>query len=457
MWSLNFSFRFPTPGLQPGKIQNQKFFQRKGEFEVITGGSSIVSQRSPAGKTRAGWPRLARIFESRTLGLVCSVYLFTLFFLLFPESPRAELARIGLLISLSESGTEVDYPYLRGAEIAAAEVNSNEGKQGTQFLLFLRRGSFQQRRDLNALQDLFFEQRLHFLIGALPREAILPVSRVAYEHQIPFLVFPVDFMEAASTGEEPPNLLWISPTPEAYQRAAVRTVAQFPKKRIYLLARNSAIGRNWVKYFWEAMSKQKPDAQRLGETFLPSRVEDYGPFLQTVLSAKPEVCLSHLGVKDWLDFYRTAKERGYFKKVTHFELESGSLESLTAMTKKVPEGIWGVSAFPFWNLGWKEAKEFVAKYKKNTGSYPSLAALSGYISIYALFEAIKKTRPMDSQRTLGALEDLTFRTPVGQMTIRKMDHRTMWPIWCGSTQSSSDYPFAILGNLRALGPDSFSP
>ncbi len=457
MLSSGSSFLFFTSGLHPGTIQNHLFFQEKGAFEIISGSSSIAFHRPPAGKTHVGWSRLARIFENPAVWVIISCYLITLCFLLFPGASHAELARIGLLISSPESGTEVDYPYLRGAEIAAAEVNSNEGKQGIQFLLFLRRGSFQQRRDLNALRDLFFEQRLHFLIGALPREAILPVSRLAHEHQIPFLVFPVDFMEAASTGEEPPNLFWISPTPEAYQRAAVRTVAQFPKKRFYLLARNSAIGRNWVKYFWEAMSKQKPDAQRLGETFLPSRIEDYGPFIQTVLSAHTEVCLSHLGVKDWLGFYQTANQRGYFKKVTHFELESANLESLVAMKKKVPEGIWGVSAFPFWNLGWKETKEFVAKYKKNTGSYPSLAALSGYISIYALFEAIKKARPMDSQKTLGALEDLTFRTPVGQMTIRKTDHRTMWPIWCGSTQSSSDYPFAILGNLKSLGPDSFSP
>jgi len=457
MLSPGLSFLFFTSGLHPGTIQNHLFFQEKGALEIISGSSSIAFHRSPAGKAHVGWSRFARIFENRAVWVIISFYLFTLCFLLFPGSLRAELARVGLLISLPESGTEVDYPYLRGAEIAAAEVNSNEGKQGTQFLLILRRGSFQQRRDLNALRDLFFEQRLHFLIGALPREAILPVSRLANEHQIPFLVFPVDFMEAASTGEEPPNLFWISPTPEAYQRAAVRTVAQFPKKRFYLLARNSAIGRNWVKYFWEAMSKQKPDAQRLGETFLPSRIEDYGLFLQTVLSANTEVCLSHLGVNDWLGFYQTANQRGYFKKVTHFELESGNLESLAAMKKKVPEGIWGVSAFPFWDLGWKETKEFVAKYKKNTGSYPSLAALSGYISIYALFETIKKARPMDPQKALGALEDLTFRTPVGQMTIRKTDHRTMWPIWCGSTRSSSDYPFAILGNLKALGPDSFSP
>lgn len=451
------SFLFFTSGLQPGTIQNHLFFQGKGDLKIISGRSFSAFPQSPAGKTHVGWSRLARIFENRALWAIFSFYLLTLSFFLFPASPRAELARVGLLISLPESGTEVDYPYLRGAEIAAAEVNSNEGKQGTQFLLFLRRGSFQQRRDLNALRDLLFEQRLHFLIGALPREAILPVSRLAHENQIPFLVFPVDFMEASSTGEEPPSLFWISPTPEAYQRAAVRTVAQFPQKRFYLLARNSAIGRNWVKYFWEAMSKQKPDAQRLGETFLPSRTEYYGPFLQTVLSANTEVCLSHLGVQDWLGFYQTANQRGYFKKVIHFELESGNLESLTAMKKKVPEGIWGVSAFPFWNLGWKESTEFVAKYKKNTGSYPSLAALSGYISIYALFEAIKKARPINSQKALGALGDLTFRTPVGQMTIRKTDHRTMWPIWCGSTQSSSDYPFAILGNLKALGPDSFSP
>jgi ABC-type branched-subunit amino acid transport system substrate-binding protein len=349
---------------------------------------------------------------------------FFLFFscsLLFPGFLGAELVKIGLLIPQQESGTEADHPYLRGAEIAVAEVNSNEGKQGAQFLLFLRRGSFLQRS------------------------------------QAPFLAFPVDFMEAASTGEEPPNLFWISPTPESYQRAAVRTVSQFPNNRFYLLARNSAMGRNWIKYFWEEMSRQKPDAQRLGETFLPSRIEDFNPFIRTVLSANAEVCLSHMGVKDWLGFYQTASKQGYFRKVTHFELEMGNLESLVSMKKKVPEGIWGVTAFPFWGLGQKETKEFVTKYRNNTGAYPSLAALSGYISVYAIFHTIKKAGATASEKTLAALEDLSFRTPVGQMTIRKTDHRAMWPIWCGSTQSTSNFPFPILGNLKDLGPDSFAP
>jgi hypothetical protein len=79
------------------------------------------------------------------------------------------------------------------------------------------------------------------------------------------------------------------------------------------------------------------------------------------------------------------------------------------------------------------------------------------VSIYAIFEAMKKAGSQGSEKVIGSLEDLTFRTPFGQMTIRKTDHRTMWPIWVGSTRSSSSYPFSILGNLKALGPDSFSP
>ncbi len=393
------------------------------------------------------------IWKKRFFGGALALFLF----LFSAGTLWADLVKIGLLIPTQESGTGVDHPYLRGAEIAAAEVNANEGKQGIQFLLFVRRGSYLQRKDLNALRELFFEERLHFLMGALQREAILPVSRLAQEQRIPFLVFPVDFMEAASTGEEPPNLFWISPSPEAFQRAAVRTVVQIPKNRLYLLARNSTNGLGWVKYFWEEMSKQRPDAQRLGETFLPARVDDYNPYIQTVLSADAEVCVSHFGVKEWLGFYQTANKQGYFKKVTHCELECGNLESLVAMKKKVPEGIWGISAFPFWGLGRKETKEFVDKYKKNNNSYPSLAALSGYVSIYALFEAVQKAASLESEKVIGTLEDLTFRTPVGQMSIRKTDHRTMWPIWVGSTQNVPDYPFPVLGNLKALGPDAFSP
>ena len=380
--------------------------------------------------------------------------------LLFPFPPitySAEPVRIGLLLPPRETNTDPGKPYLRGAEMAVAEVNAREGKQGIQLLLALREGHYKPGKALNELREFLWEERVHYLVGIVPREAILPVSILAQEQRVPFLVFPLDFMEAASTGVEPPNLFWISPAPEAFQRAAVRTAAQFHKKRFFLLARDTNAGRNLVKYFWEELRRLKPDAQRIGELFLPEKVEDYGMYTRAVISSETEVCLSHLGPKEWLRFARIAKKQGYFKKITHFEMESGNLESLVALKKEVPEGVWGISAFPFWALGWNETKEFVAKYKEKNNSYPGLDALSGYVSIYALVEGMKKAGSLGPERILGTLEGLSFRTPIGILAIRKADHRVLWPIWCGVSKFTAGYPFAILEDLQAFGPDSFLP
>ena len=228
------------------------------------------------------------------------------------------------------------------------------------------------------------------------------------------------------------------------------------KKSFYLLARDSETGRKWVKYFWEEMAKLKPDALRMGEMYLPPRTENFAPCVESILSYGAEVCVSHIGVKDWISFYQAANRQKYFQKITHFELESGGVEALIALQKKFPEGIWGVTAFPFWALELKQTKGFVAKYFASTGSYPGLSALSGYCSVYAVLEAVKRAGSWDSERVIQGLEGLTFRTPVGPMSLRKSDRRAMWPIWSGISQESSRYPFAILGELKAFGPDSFS-
>ena len=385
--------------------------------------------------------------------------LFLIFLLAYTEggSLGAEPIKVGLLLPDSKNSSSLGNPYLRGAEMAVSEVNAREGKQGTQLLLVLRRGQFIGEKDLKVLEESLWEDRIRFLIGTVSTEAILPTARVAYEKGVPFLVFPNNFLTAVSTGEEPPNLFWISPAPEAFQRAAVRTVAQLGPKRYFLLAQNSNIGRIWVKYFGEELRKLKPDALQAGGVFLPEKVDDYTPYIQDVISAKAEICVSHLGTDGWTRFARVAKKQGYFKKVVHFELESGNLEALVNLGKKAPMGVWGITAFPFWGVTWKETQDFVSKYFQKNNSYPGLDALSGYVSVYAIIEAIKKARSLEYEKLMASLEDLTFRTPVGLLSFRKADHRALWPIWCGVSKFNSNYPFVTLEDLKAFGPDSFAP
>jgi branched-chain amino acid transport system substrate-binding protein len=385
---------------------------------------------------------------------------FCLFFspLFFPCNTFCEMTiKIGLLTPPEEAKADLGGAYLQGAEMAAAEVNSREGKKVVQILLVLRGGHYTNPKELNLLQATIVEERLSFLMGAITKEAILPVSRMARDLRVPFLAFPLEFLDAPSTGEEPANLFWISPAPEAFQRAAVRMVAQFPQKRFFLLARDSAIGRSLGKYFWEELRRLKPDAQTAGEIYLPGSVNDYSPSMQYILSVNAEVCVSHLGPKEWIRFAKTSNSQGYIKKIIHFELESGNLNCLEALKKAAPEGVWGVSAFPFWGLSGKESQEFVNKFRMKYKTYPGLDALSGYVSVNAVLEAVKKTGSTDAEKNIGALQGINLQTPVGPLAIRNADHRALWPIWCGISGFTSGYPFAILEDLKAFGPDSFSP
>ena len=400
--------------------------------------------------------------SKETIGALHSApifYFFLLIVILFfvRVTSAAEPIKIGLLAPSAGEDGGAFKSYLWGAEIAVAEVNSREGKQGIQFLLAIRGGDFKRKRDLKDLKEFLVEERIQFLLGRVEQEAVLPIARMVQEQRMPFLAFPVDFLEGGSSGKEPPNLFWISPAPEAFQRAFVRTAAQFPENRFFLLARETAAARSSAKYFWETLRRLKPEAVAAGELFLPQGRDGYEDPVQAILSSKAEVCVSHLGGKEWVRFAREARNQGYFKKIVHFEMESAHQDILTVWKKDGPEGVWGINTFPFWFLEGRETQDFVAKYRSRTGGFPGIHALSGYGSVNALLEAMKKAASFEPGKVMETLGGLTFPTPVGALTIRKTDRRALWPIWCGVSKNVSNYPFPILKELKAFGPDSFLP
>ncbi len=386
-------------------------------------------------------------------------FVFLLFFLAFlPQQVRgANFIKIGLLTSPPNKYVSAAKSFIRGAEMAVAEVNSAEEKKEIQFLLYLWTGFTNSPRDLAELRQRIETEEIKFLMGALDQESILPIAQMAQEKKMPFLVFPNEIMGFYSFPFEPENLFWISPSPEAFQRAAVRQIAKMPGKSLFFLAQDSTLNRSWSKYFWEEMLKWKPDLKPVGEIFLAPGAEDFTAYIKIILSAKPDICLSNLGLAQWVRFGLAAKKENYFEKVVHFELASGNLEFLTSLGREYPRGVWGVSAFPFWAMAEEKTQEFLKKFQEKTNSYPCLAALSGYACIYALIEAMKKGNTLNPQRILKILPNLNFSTPIGPLTIRAADRRALWPIWCGVSDVTSAYPFAILKNLNYFGLDAFQP
>lgn len=389
------------------------------------------------------------------------IFLFLISFLFIPlflkEVSGSNFIKIGLLTSASHTYPGAAKAFIRGAEIAVAEINSAEGKKDIQLLLYLWTGFTNRQMDLQELRQKIDIEEIKFLMGALRQESILSVAQIAQEKKMPILVFPEEFMELYSARPEPENLFWLSPSPEAFQRAAVRQIVKLPGKHIFFLAQDSRLNRSWSKYFWEEVRKLRPEAKAVGEFFLPPQLEDFTEYVKIIISAKPEICVSNLSVPQWSRFVPPAKKEGYFRKIIHFELASGNLEYLITLGREYPRGVWGVSAFPFWGITQERTQRFVNKFREQTNSYPDLPALSGYVCIYALMESMKKGNTLNPERILKILPNLNFLTPIGPLTIRASDRRALWPIWCGVSTFSSLYPFAILKDLHYYGPDAFQP
>lgn len=387
--------------------------------------------------------------------------LFSLFFFLFlfpKEGRSSNFIKITLLTSFGDAHFfNNSKSFIRGAEMAVAEINSTEEKKEIQFLLYLWTGFTNRQIDLQELRQKIETEEIKFLMGALRQESILPVAQIAQVKKMPFLVFPEELMELYSFRPEPENLFWIAPSPEAFQRATVRQIAKLPGKYIFFLAQDSRLNRSWSKYFWEEVRKLKGEVKPVGEIFLPPKTENYAEYVKIILSAKPEICVSNLSLQQWQRFVPPAKKEGYFKKTIHFELASGNLEFLATLGRAYPKGVWGASAFPFWGITEEKTQKFVNKFKEQTNSYPNLHALSGYICVYSLIAAMKKGNTLNPERILKILPNLNFSTPIGPLTIRASDRRALWPIWCGVSAFSSPYPFAILKDLHYFGPDAFQP
>jgi branched-chain amino acid transport system substrate-binding protein len=96
--------------------------------------------------------------------------------------------------------------------------------------------------------------------------------------------------------------------------------------------------------------------------------------------------------------------------------------------------------------------DFVKKFNEKTGMYPGVGAAGGYAIVHSLAEAIEKAKSTNTEKVIDALETIKVDTPVGSLTIRKIDHQAMWPFWFGFTKITPEYPFAVLQDVKAYDP-----
>ena len=200
------------------------------------------------------------------------------------------------------------------------------------------------------------------------------------------------------------------------------------------------------------MKRLKPNVELVKEAYSPLGTPDFKPYLSAILASGAEICYSSHWGGDWIAFAKQGKAMGYFDKIKDIGQDHGNIEAALALGKDMPEGVLGGSHYPFWALKTSKSNDFVKKFNQKTGMYPGVGAAGGYAIVYSLAEAVAKAKSTDTEKVVDALETIKVDTPVGNLTIRKIDHQAMWPFWYGFTKFVPEYPFAILQDVKAYDP-----
>jgi branched-chain amino acid transport system substrate-binding protein len=113
-------------------------------------------------------------------------------------------------------------------------------------------------------------------------------------------------------------------------------------------------------------------------------------------------------------------------------LLTGEPEYLDLLKDEAPEG-WLVTGYPWYDIKTPEHQAFVDAYRKKFNDYPRMGSMVGYNTLMAVAHMLQRAKSTHTEKMVDAMEGLSFNTPIGPITFRKIDHQSTMGAFVGRT------------------------
>jgi len=373
----------------------------------------------------------------------------------------ADPIKIGFPIPLSGPTAVYGAPVLKGAQMAAAEINANGGVLGRKLEILARDSKASADEAVRLARELIIKDNVDFLAGTLTSAEAPAVSTVAKENKIVFIAPTSKSTILTDPAHIHPYIFRIASNTDVEGLAGATEMARFKDvKTVATIAPDYAYGHDSINAFIAALKKVRPDIQIVDEQWPKLGEPDMTAFITAQMSKKPDAVYCSLFAGDFVTFAKQAAPRGYFTAIDNRLVDGGEIgtpDEAQALGKDYPYGVIGDAYDPVVWLG-KEPPEhakFIADLKAFThAKYASGWSIVGYQTIYALADGIKKAGTTNSDAVAKALLGMTFDTPVGKRSFSVKSHETFTPEYWGVMVKDPRYPFAIIKDPEML-PASF--
>jgi branched-chain amino acid transport system substrate-binding protein len=323
-------------------------------------------------------------------------------------------------------------PYRNGLILAAEEVNAKGGVMGGRKIEVITRDDALKPEDaVRAANELVSNEKVALLAGGFLSNVGLAISDFANQNKIMYVASePLTDALVWSKG----NKYTFRLRPSTYMQAAMlaEEAAKLPAKKWATIAPNYEYGQSSVAAFKALLKAKKPDVEFVAEQWPALGKIEAGPTVQALAAAQPDAIFNVTFGGDLTKFVREGNTRGLFKNRAVASMLTGEPEYIDPLKDETPEG-WIVTGYPWEQIETPEHKAFREAYRQKFNDYPRLGSVVGYSTVKAIAAMLDKAGSTDTEKMIAAMEGLTFDTPAGKSTFRKIDHQSTMGAWVGLT------------------------
>ena len=354
--------------------------------------------------------------------------LFILLFLLFTPLAFSQTIKIGELNSYKVFAAFLE-PYKKGMDLALEEINTGGGVLGRKLELVVRDDGGTPGDAVRVAEELIARERVNVLMGTFASHVGLAVANLAAQRKVLFVASePLTDKIVWENG----NRYTFRLRPSTYMQTAmlVPEAAKLKKKRWAIVYPNYEYGQSATASFKKLLKQAQPDAEFVAEQAPALGKIDAGAVVQALAEAKPDAIFSSLFAADLQKFVREGNTRGLFRNTVVFNLLAGEPEYLDTLKDETPDG-WWVTGYPWNEINTPEHKAFRDAYQKRWKDYPRQGSVVGYTAVYAVAEAFKKAKSVETEKLVEALKGLKMQTPFGPIEWRALDHQSTMGAYVG--------------------------
>ena len=198
-------------------------------------------------------------------------------------------------------------------------------------------------------------------------------------------------------------------------------------KNVYLLNQDYTHGQQVSKASKAYLARKRPDVQIVGDNFVPiAQVRDFAPYIAKIKASGADTVITSNWGTDLSLLLKAAKDYGL--NINFFTMNANNPGVPAQM------GSWGENKVGvIWNWGHNaptpELEKIYLAYKKQSDEDFIFAA--HYNSMHMLSAAMDKAKSTDPKAVAYALEGMKFKSPVGEVEMRKTDHQLLAPLFLG--------------------------